>query len=157
MEGTYKQFDREVFEAEDRRARDAVIAALAEEGLYARDNDDKYGPDLMLYHGYRHIGYIEVEVKRAWRPPTSSVGLSDEPAFPFPTVQVPERKLKFAGNNRTRKTCDFWVLRSDLSFGLIITDKVLRTSPLVEVPNSMVASGELFITVPVADCTIRKL
>jgi hypothetical protein len=37
---------------------------------------------------------------------------------------------------------------------LSIPDKIVESSPLVEVPNKYTSSGELFYQVPVHECTL---
>lgn len=142
-----KQFDPVLFEENDARARAAVAGALSTDGVWCRPNDDRYGLDLLVYAGYRHTHYIEVEIKRVW--------LDTHDSFPWSTVQVPERKRRLA--EATRKPVEFWILRSDLKFAVIIPEEALVGSPLVEVPNRLVSSGEKFFQVPVSECILRKL
>jgi hypothetical protein len=154
MNGTYKQFDIELYRENDKRARAAVAEYLNGQGLYCHPNEDKYGPDLCVYTGYKHKYYVETEVKLAYRPPQSGVPDNWRGEFPFPTVQIPERKLKFT---RSGKPVEFWVLSADLQFAIVISEEVLCSAPLVEVPNSLVASGEQFIQVPIEQVQILNL
>lgn len=142
-----KPFDVELYKQNDRKARDTIIVHLMNNELYVRDNEDKYGPDLEVFTGYRVSHYVEVEVKQAW---------NTGHTFPFPTIQLPERKAKFI-NSRARKHTEFWILSKDLKFACIIADKVVMDSPLVEVSNKYVASGERFYQIPIENCNIIEL
>lgn len=157
---TRKPFDEKLFAENDARARAAVMAALNQDGIYAQPNPDKYGPDLEVYVGFKHKYYIECEIKRVWK--------SEYNVFPWSTVQVPERKLKFArlGNitpsgrfppAHTWKECEYWILREDCQIAVIIPESILSLSKLVEVPNSQIASGEKFFQVDINQCIVRKL
>jgi hypothetical protein len=160
MQGEYKPFSQSLFEANDQRARSAVMEALNEDGLYACPNEDKYGPDLCVYTGYKHKYYVECEIKLVWK--------SNQDKFPWVTVQVPERKHKFtrAGSEtptgrmpqaHSWKEVEFWILREDCGMAIIIPEHILSSSNLVEVPNSNIASGEKFFQVPIENCIVRRL
>lgn len=145
MEGKYKGFDEGLYKENDSRAVAAVLQYLLDQGLYGRINEeDIYGPDILMYSGYKKVSYIEAEVKRGWH---GSI-------FPFSTVQVPERKLKFT---RKRLPVEFWILNSDCTSAVIIPDYALTSSPLVEVPNSMISNGEKFFQVPLDQCNVISL
>lgn len=142
---TRKPFDRDLYNENNERAIDAVLAELTDEGLYAVRNDDLYGPDIVVYKGFRPFYYVEVEVKRVW--PADS-------DFPWPTIHLPERKSKFL---RLGKPIEFWILRSDLTETLVVPDVIINSNMLHIVPNRLVGDGEQFYVVPVAECINRKL
>lgn len=144
MIGEYKQFDRDLYNKNNQAAVDAVLRHILLQGGYARSNYDLYGPDIQLYSGYKHYSYIEVEIKQIW---------TTNP-FPYETVQLPERKSKFL---KLGKPLEFWILRSDLKFALVLADKLVEDSPLVEVPNKYVAAGERFFQVPVQQAILVEL
>jgi hypothetical protein len=161
MKGAYKQFDPALFASNDERARAAVMHALNHDGMYACPNPDKYGPDICVYSGYRHVSYVECEIKLVWK--------SGQDTFPWPTIQVPERKHKFTRDGapatptgkrpaaHTWKEVEYWVFREDCQVAIIIPEHVLSSSPLVEVPNRYTAKGELFFQVPIEQCIVRSL
>jgi hypothetical protein len=147
MLGQYKKFSAEDYENNNARAVAAVLNYLNSMGLYARENDDRYGVDIIVYgKGYKHIANIEVEIKYNWK--------SGEDTFPYDTIQLPERKRKFRD---IPKSTEFWVLRPDLGAVVIIPDTAVREEYLTEVPNSKIASGELFYKIPLSDCIVKSL
>lgn len=139
-----KPFDRELFDTNDAKARAAVLHLLHSEGVHAIENDDLYGPDIVVYSGYTPSSYIEVEIKAAWR---------DGLVFPFPTVQLAERKGKYL---RKRLNIEYWLLNPACTRAIIIPDYALSSSLIVEVPNRLIASGEKFYQVPISDCIIKE-
>ena len=142
-----KQFSSDLHSRNDVPAREAVLTHFRILGLHCRNNPDQYGPDLLYYGtGFRTQKYIEVEIKHSWP--------ADSPEFPFPTVQVPERKMKFC---RGRTPIEFWILRADRKRAMIIPGSVLRSSPSTEVPNKYMSKGEFFRQVPVSHCTQIEL
>lgn len=145
MQGEYKQFDREIYSETNQRAIEAVLAHLEHEGLYALPNDDLFGPDVVVYRGFRPAYYVEVEMKLVWK--------ADQD-FPFQSVQLPERKRKFM---ELGLPVEFWILRADAKVSVIIPDYVVKEDILVEVPNRLVPSGELFYQVPISECIVKEL
>lgn len=141
----YKQFDPALFESNDARARAAVLGYIQSLGLHCVENPDKYGPDLVLYSGFRKGSYIEVECKLVWRAGTE---------FQWDTLQIPERKGKFM---RLGLPIEFWILREDLLAALVIPEESLSKAPLVEVANKLVPLGEKFYRVPVIECEWKDL
>jgi len=135
MQGTYKKFDKELFEANDLKARTATKLVVAQVyGVEVRDNPDKYGPDLMAYKDGEFVGYVECEIKRVW-------GLGE---FQYDTVQFPERKAKFLKLGSIL----FIMFNQDLSRCLMLNGETLASSPQVVVRNKYCPSGELFFQVP---------
>lgn len=143
MQGTYKPFDQTNKDLHNERACAAVENYLTLQGIHTQRNDDLYGPDVIMYKGFKKFTYIEVEIKRVWLPNIE---------FPWATIQLPERKGKFL---RLGLPIEFWILRKDCKAAVIIPDYVLSKDLLIEVPNRLVASGELFYKVPIDKC-IRK-
>lgn len=141
-----KAFDEQLYADNDTLAKATVASAFNRDGLYCRVNDDLYGPDLCVYLGYKHKYFVECEIKRVW---------AGGETFPWETIQIPHRKEKLI--NGTTKPVEFWVLSADLKWAVIIPEEVIVASPVVEVPNRLVSTGELFYQVPVSQCIIRKL
>lgn len=138
----YKKFDLQLYQQNDLLARSVTIQYLRTEGLVAEDNPDPYGVDLLvrLPDERTYIYAVEVEVKRVWNAGT---------AFPWPTIQVPTRKLKYTNQPLW---VEYWILRSDLQAAVVIPEGVLVNSPRREVPNKYISKGEYFYRVPITEC-----
>lgn len=134
-----KRFDQQLFNTHDDPARRAIIQHLHDQGIFARNNEDKYGPDILVLKGFKVERYIECEIKLGWK----------EGEFPFPTVNLPERKGRYT---RKKLPIDYWILRSDLQAAVIIPGPLVRKDYLVEVPNRLVSQGELFYQIPIELC-----
>lgn len=141
-----KKFDRQLFDAHDVIACNAVIDAIADDdsGLYARRNDDLYGPDIVVWKGFKPAYYIEVEHAKRWT----------KGSFPWPTVHIPERKSKFLNLGLS---LEFWMLREDLKLSLVIPDVLVTPDRLMEVSNVNVRSGEQFYVIPLEEIIVKKL
>jgi hypothetical protein len=125
---TRKPFDKKMFDATDNPAREVIREYIGRSGLFVRDNPDTYGPDLIVYKGFKPLSFVEVEVKLVWKP--------EQNVFPWDTIQLPERKLKF------------------LNLGLLIHDHVVAKSPIEEVKNKYVKGGELFCRIDIRECQV---
>ena len=139
MSGIKKRFDAELHRENDGPAVRAVLQYLHLQGIWAAQNDDKYGPDIVVYSGYTPSRYVEVEVKRGW----------GDTSFPFDSVHLPERKGKYL---RKRLGIEYWILNSSLTRAVIIPDYALDSSLLEEVRNKLVSSGEQFYCIPLDQC-----
>ena len=140
---TRKPFDRKMFDATDNPAREAIRDYIGRSGLYVRDNPDAYGPDLIVYKGFKPLSYVEVEVKLVWKP--------EQYEFPWDTIQLPERKLKFLNLGLP---IEFFILRADLERAVLIPDYVVAKSPIEEVKNKYVKVGELFCRIDIRECQV---
>jgi hypothetical protein len=140
----YKKFDQDLFDKNDQAARLAVLSHLDSAGLYATENPDKYGPDLILYRGLKPLSYIECEIKRVWSGPN----------LPWDSVQLPVRKSKFLD---LVIPTEFWILNLELTHCIIIPEAVLAQVPRKEVRNKYIDRGEMFWQVPLDMCILREL
>jgi hypothetical protein len=132
-----KKFDKELHDANDTLARAAGKKYWRSFGYTAEDNPDRYGADLLVNTGWEEF-YSEVEIKRVW----------SGSSFPYDTLQIPARKKKFT---ELDKPCVFVVLNKEQTHAFVCSDATLKESPIVEVPNKYVFSGEMFYQVPVAN------
>jgi hypothetical protein len=140
----YKRFDERLFLDNDTPARSAVMRHIDAAGLYITDNDDRYGPDLIVYKGLKKSYYIECEIKNVW----------SGADFPYDSVQLPSRKEKFL---KAGLPIEFWILNKELTHAVVLPDFIIDSSFLVEVPNRLVSSGEYFYQIPIDKCIIKKL
>jgi hypothetical protein len=132
-----------MFEATDNPAREVIRDYIGRSGLFVRDNPDTYGPDLIVYKGFKPISFAEVEIKLVWKP--------EQNIFPWDTVQLPERKLKFLNLGLP---IEFFILRADLERAVLIPDYVVAKSPIEEVRNKYVKVGELFCRINISECQV---
>lgn len=144
--GAYKKFDKQLFDQYNGPSVDAVLNHLTKQGSFAKKNDEKYGPDIVLFSGFKPCAYIEVEVVAKWFP--------DRRDFPWPLVNIPERKRKFL---KAGLPIEFWRLRNDLKKAVIISDTSVIEERLAEVPNSRIKEGELFYRIPIIECILKEL
>jgi hypothetical protein len=133
---TKKPFSTELFELND----PAKLKVLVHLGSKWYVNPARYEVDLT-----NGTEYAEVEVKQHWR---------SGPPFPYPTINLPERKGKYLHHGEALK---FWVLSADTSHAMVIPATLVLESPLNIVPNKYVRYGERFYQVDVSKCEIVKL
>lgn len=152
--GKRKQFDRELFRQNDARAVAAVVGYICREGGFATQNPELYEPDIIVYgSGFRKLAYIETEVKHGWQG-TGGQGPDGLVEFPFPTVNLPERKGQYLSK---RLEVEYWILRSDLLAAVVIPGSVLDEKQLAEVSNKYIKEGEVFYQVPLELCNLVDL
>jgi hypothetical protein len=144
--GQYKKFSQELFDSNDSRARSAVLSHFNALGLYCAENADRYGPDLLLYSGFKPSSFIEVEIKHTWK--------AGQDKFPWSTVQLPERKGKFRSLGLPVL---FFILRQDAQVAVVFSDNSVRDESLLVVPNKRVADGEKFFGIPIEEVTLVQL
>jgi len=131
----YKPFSQEVHDACDPVARAAVIGYMAKRwNLTAVPNPDKYKVDLIVENEFMvPIGYAEIEM-RDWE------------SCPFRTIHIPSRKKKLFDNDMPT---NYFVVSRSLKKAWWCNTDVILNSPLIEVPNKAVKSGEYFYDVPI--------
>lgn len=144
--GAYKKFDQNLKDKYNGQSIEAVLRHLNDQGSFAKVNPEQYGPDIVLFSGFKPISYIEVEVVAKWFP--------DEEDFPWQLVHLPERKRKFL---KAGLPIEFWRLRNDFKKAIIIPEETITEDRLVEVPNRFVPKGEFFFRVPVSECIMKEL
>lgn len=143
--GAYKQFSQALFDKHDGVAVDQVLRQINAQGSFAMRNDDKYGPDIVVFNSENKAClYVEVEHRNKWL----------TGPFPWQHVHVLERKTKYFSLGLP---LEFWVLSNDLQFAVVINDYVITWDKLQEVPNSQVAQGELMYRIPIEECEHREL
>lgn len=129
----YKPFNQYLHDAVDPPARIAVSKYVKMKwGLEARDNPNKYGVDLIVFRSGEPTGYIEVEVRQP-------------NLHQYETIHVAQRKEKLFQEDLPTL---LFVLTGDLSHAWWVKSSVVKSSPLIEVPNTAVAKDEWFYDVP---------
>lgn len=147
-----KKFDYDLFKANDKIARDIGKKYWNSLHYDAIDNPDRYGPDLIVTEpvidpGISKSFYCEMEIKRAWK----------DKEFKFRTCQIPQRKAKYLDRVKYNMPCNFFIINSSYQYAFYIESEDVAASPLVEVPNRYVPSGEMFFQVPLDRCKLIEL
>lgn len=144
-----KIFSPALYERNDKDAKQAVLGYLNSLGKYEaiENTEDRFGPDIIVHSATtgRHLRYCECEIKYHWK---------QLDTFPYSTVQVLERKTKFTG---LKIPTEFYILHPSCTRAIVIKEKILLASPIVEVPNKYVYSGEMMYQVPLSKCKIVNL
>jgi len=127
-----KRFDNQLFQKYDQLARDVTTAYLESLGYAVSEHPDRYAQDLIAYTRDNEF-CVECEVKLVW----------EVSEFPYPNVQLPERKKKFF-NAPTQ----FFIWNKPLEHAMTFWSHDVATLQPVEVPNKYVYSGEYFYQIP---------
>jgi len=136
-----KPFDAKLYEENDGPAKDAVMSYVFRRWDVWPVDGTQYGVDIEIYKD-KLVGYIEVERRHNW---------TDD--WPYETVHVPKRKLKFF--NLELPTVLFSV-RSDLSQALWCRGDTIKHSPTVNSPNKYMKEEEFF-SVPIKEWSLVNL
>lgn len=127
-----KPFSQSLFDRYDRAGRNAMFDYLADLGWDVEDNPDPYGVDLLCSANNRTLE-VEVEVKVYW-----------QDRFPFKTLHIPHRKLKFAKDNTI-----FAILSGDLTRAALVSGRDVASAGLVEKFTSQTGDKQdLFLEIP---------
>jgi hypothetical protein len=127
-----KAFDRELYRANDNKARQATKRYFERKGYTVYDHPDQYAQDLVVEDEGATF-CVECEVKNVW---------SGE-RFPYQSVQLPERKSKFF-NTATM----FFIWNKELTHAMTFWSQDVQQLEPVEVPNKYVQKGEYFYQIP---------
>ena len=127
-----KPFSLELY-ADNDNAKELVIKWLESKGCTAWVNPDQYGIDLLFKNPIGDYYSCEVEVKHNWK----------GAKFPFKTMHIPARKLKFATDNAI-----FVVLNSERTHLIMLHGEDLRKAPIVR-KDTIYTEGEYFVEIEV--------
>lgn len=139
-----KRFDKELFDKYDKMGRDIVKSYVGQWGMFAEDNPDKYGVDLLLYSDKGLVACAEVEVRNSWK----------TVEFPYEDLNVPHRKKKLLENELD--TFFFSINAEGTALFFCKAEDVLG-SDVKESRNKYVYKGEHFFKVPLDKLTHVKL
>jgi hypothetical protein len=135
MKGSYKKFDQKLFNENDPKSREVVINFFKKYNITLKDNEDKYGVDLVSED---ETAKFELERRLVW----------NKTDFPFNDINLPERKAKFFLQNNV----SYIIISRDYShIGVIMgaeIKKYLNDSNLKESANKFVSKGEMFYKLP---------
>ena len=140
-----KRFDPTLYKVSDKLAKDSLTKYLVALGHDVNEHKERMGVDLesSLAAGAVRIPYLhEVEIKFLWE---------DEWPEAWKDINIPFRKKRlidkvYSENDKARFS--FYILRGDCKVAWKIDGQVVKGSPVVEVPNRQVRSGEYFYKVP---------
>ena len=128
----HKKFNPGDYALYDQKAKDKTTEYLQGLGYQVVEHPNRYAQDLIAKSEMNEF-MVECEVKVVWN--------TDD--FPFPNVQLPERKSKFL-KDRTL----FFIWNKQLTRAFTFwSDDVKKLTP-IEVPNKRVRKGEYFYQIP---------
>ena len=127
-----KPFSIDLYDKND-DAKDLVVKILENKGYMAWVNDDPYGIDVVCQDDQGKCTYHEVEVKHNWK----------GDVFPFKTVHIPARKLKFA-----HAESYFVMFNHERSHMLVIPGIQLLNSPVIT-KSTIYTEDEQFVEVTI--------
>ena len=125
-----KPFSIDLYDKND-DAKELVVKILENKGYMAWVNDDPYGIDVVCQDDQGKCTYHEVEVKHNWK----------GDVFPFKTVHIPARKLKFA-----HAESYFVMFNHERSHMLVIPGIQLLNSPVIT-KSTIYTENEEFVEV----------
>ena len=136
-----KAFEQEQWELFDAPAKEVATKFWIDLGYECIEKSNDYGIDLLVKGKGKEFG-CKVEVKLDWHGPT----------FNFPTLHICSRKKKFMSPPSM-----FMVMNNSLTHGAVVGSKLVLQSPIIEVKNMTVPTGERFFDVPVDNINIINL
>ena len=134
-------FEEERWAQYDAPAKTVVTQFWQRLGYDCVENHDEFGIDLLVQGRGKQFA-CEVEVKTGWH----------GGEFHFPTLHIAMRKRKFMD-----RPCQFMVLNQGLTHTAVVGRKAILASPVDEVANAVVPSGEQFYDIPVKGLAIVNL
>ena len=139
-----KKFNQQWHDSSDPRSREVVIEYMRKCGFGFHSNSDKYGMDLISDFENPKVA-LELEHRSIW----------DKEEYPYQSVHIPARKLKFLGNDRVH----YVVISAEYDRIGICLGRNLKAylTAVGEVRNNAVASGEHFIHVPRAEFVWKSI
>lgn len=148
MKGVRKSFNRALYEAYDKKAKDALVSYLENKDHVIVNTEENYYVDVVSQkNGYTYFN--EAEVKVAWE--------GDWPEH-WLEIRIPERKQrlldKYEGNNGV---LNFYVFNKTLDKVWRIKDTLLTPESLKEARGRNIRKGELFFHIPYTEAELIKL
>jgi len=143
-----KQFNRALYEAYDKKAKDALVSHLKSKDHAIVNTEENYFVDVVSQkHGLTFLN--EAEVKVAWK--------GDWPQH-WKEIRIPERKQrlldKYEGDDGV---LNFYVFREDLKQAWRIKDTLLTRESLGEAKGRYIKPGELFFHIPFTEAELVQL
>ena len=149
-----KRFDPTMYRIADKMAKDCMIKYLTGIGHDVLKLKENYGVDLQStkWDGHSlHEFYHEVEMKFMWE--------GDWPKK-WKDIHIPFRKNRLITkvyNIDEHANFFFYIIRGDCEKAWMMDGQIVKSSPVVEVPNRAVRKGEYFFKVPVKKAKLLDL
>jgi hypothetical protein len=140
-----KRFDPELHAKTDNLAKTSLMNLFQKSAISIIENPNRHGVDLLAYKDNDHVFNVEVEIKTNWK---------EREDFRFPNVNFLRRKEKYCSLD---KPTIFVIFNKDLSQYLAVRDRDVLASPLEEVRNKYVYSGELFYKIPLNKVSFNNI
>ena len=148
MTAVRKKFNRALYEAYDKPAKDALVALLEAKGHTIVNTEENYYVDVISQkEGYTYFN--EAEVKVSWD--------GDWPSH-WSEIRIPERKQRLIDKHGVENgVLNFYVFRKDLKQAWRIKDTLLTKECLAPAFGRNIRKGELFFHIPFTSAELVKL
>lgn len=143
-----KKFDRALYEAYDKQAKDALTQHLMDRGHEVSPKKEDYYVDVISTKN-GNTYYNEAEVKIAWQ--------GQWPTH-WEEVRIPERKTRLLKKYQNEKGfLNFYIFDKDLKQAWRIRDTALMPERLKEAKGRYIQKGELFYHIPYKEAELITL
>jgi len=149
MKPVRKSFNRALYEAYDKPARDVLVDYLQDKGHNLVSNEENYNVDVVTQkNGFTYFN--EAEVKTGWK--------EDWPTH-WSEIRIPERKQRLLSlyQKETFSVLNFYVFRHDLKQVWRIKDTLLTHESLREAKGRYIQRGEKFFHIPYTEAELITL
>ena len=145
MTAVRKQFNRALYQAYDKKAKDTLVDLLKSKGHTIVNTEENYFVDVVSQKdGYTYFN--EAEVKVAWK--------EDWPTH-WAEIRIPERKQRLLDKYEgTNGVLNFYVFREDMKQVWRIKDTLLTKESLAEAKGRYIQKGELFFHIPYTEAEL---
>ena len=139
MKPVRKSFNRALYQAYDKKAKDTLVDLLETKGHTIVNTEENYFVDVVSQKdGYTYFN--EAEVKVAWK--------EDWPTH-WEEIRIPERKQRLLDKyDGTNGVLNFYVFREDMKQAWRIKDTLLTKESLAEAKGRHIQKGALFFHIP---------
>lgn len=141
-----KPFNKALYDAYDKPARDILVEYLENKGHVIVNNEENFNVDVVSQK-YGLTFFNEAEVKTGWK--------SDWPTD-WADIRIPQRKQRLL-DKKGDGFLNFYVFRADLRQVWRIKDTLLTQESLGEAKGRYIKKGELFFHIPYTKAELINL
>ena len=142
MKPVRKSFNRALYQAYDKKAKDTLVDLLETKGHTIVNTEENYFVDVVSQKdGYTYFN--EAEVKTAWK--------SNWPSH-WTEIRIPERKKKLLSKHTDN--LKFYVFRDDMKQAWCIDSTQLTDDKLKEANGRNILKGEQFYHIPYVEAEL---